>query len=418
MSSPKKSVPMKVGILRLGNIAKVGLQAIARNKMRSLLTMLGIIIGVGCVITMLAVGTGASSSIQATINSLGTNFIMLFPGASTQSGARVFTGESAITAADVEAIRQEAPAVAYVSPSVREGAQVVAGDLNWGTSVYGVDVDWPFIRAWNVADGDFFSDVDVRTSGRVAVLGATVADNLFPAGDAVGSSIRIKNVPFRVVGVLDRKGGNMMGQDQDDQIIAPYTTVMKQLQGRQRIGQVLISAASAKEVAQAQTEIDALLRQRHRIGPGQEADFTMRSQEEIASTSAQMSKTLSILLGSAAAISLLVGGIGIMNIMLVSVTERTREIGIRLAIGAKGKHVLLQFLLEAMALAIVGGLIGVGLGVLAPYLVSRFSELPTDVSSSSILLAFGFAAAIGIFFGYYPARKASRLDPIDALRYE
>jgi putative ABC transport system permease protein len=381
--------------------------------------MLGIIIGVACVITMVAVGTGASSSIQATINSLGTNFIMLFPGAATQSGARLFTGESTITVGDITAIRDECPSVAYVSPSVRESAQVVAGDLNWGTSVYGVDVDWPFIRAWNVAEGgDFFTDVDVRTSARVAVLGATVAENLFPGGDAVGSSIRIKKVPFRVVGVLDRKGGNMMGQDQDDQIIAPYTTVMKQLQGRSRIGQVLISARSAKEVAQAQVEIDGLLRQRHRIGPGQEADFTMRSQEEIASTSAQMSRTLSILLGSAAAISLLVGGIGIMNIMLVSVTERTREIGIRLAIGAKGKHVLLQFLLEAMALAIVGGAIGVGLGLLAPYLVSKFAGLPTDVSTSSVVLAFGFAAAIGIFFGYYPARKASRLDPIDALRYE
>ncbi|HSK77864.1 MAG TPA: ABC transporter permease [Thermoanaerobaculia bacterium] len=409
---------MKNSTLRLWNIAKVGLMAISRNKMRSLLTMLGIIIGVGCVITMVAVGTGASSSIQATINSLGTNFIMLFPGAETQGGARLFTGESRITAEDVEAIRNEAPSVAYVSPSVREGAQVVAADLNWGTVVYGVDVDWPFIRAWNVAEGDFFTDVDVRTSARVAVLGATVADSLFPAGDAVGSSIRIKNVPFKIVGVLDRKGGNMMGQDQDDQIVAPYTTVMKQLQGRQRIGQVLISARSAALVPQAQSEIDALLRQRHRIGPGQDADFTMRSQEEIASTSAQTSKTLSILLGSAAAISLLVGGIGIMNIMLVSVTERTREIGIRLAIGAKGRHVLLQFLLEAMALSIVGGILGVALGLLIPSLVSRFAGLPTEVSTSSVLLAFSFAAAIGIFFGYYPARKASRLDPIDALRYE
>jgi putative ABC transport system permease protein len=408
---------MKVSTMRFWNIAKVGLMAIARNKMRSLLTMLGIIIGVACVITMVAVGTGASSSIQATINSLGTNFIMLFPGAESQGGARI-AGESRITVEDVAAIRNEAPSVAYVSPSIREGAQVVAADLNWATTIYGVDVDWPFIRAWNVADGDFFSDLDVRSSTKVAVLGATVADNLFPAGDAIGSSIRIKNVPFRVVGVLDRKGGNMMGQDQDDQIIAPYTTVMKQLQGRPRIGQVLISARSASEVAQAQTEIDALLRQRHRISPGQDADFTMRSQEEIASTSAQTSKTLSVLLGSAAAISLLVGGIGIMNIMLVSVTERTREIGIRLAIGAKGRHVLLQFLLEAMALSIVGGALGVALGLLIPSLVSKFAGLPTQVSSSSVLLAFGFAAAIGIFFGFYPARKASRLDPIDALRYE
>jgi putative ABC transport system permease protein len=409
---------MKITARRLWNIAKVGLLAISRNKMRSLLTMLGIIIGVACVITMVAVGTGASSSIQATINSLGTNFIMLFPGATTQSGARLFTGESTITPEDAAAIRSECPAVAYVSPAVRSAAQVVAADLNWGTAVYGVDVDWPLIRAWNVADGDFFTDVEVRTSARVAVLGTTVADNLFPAGGAVGSSIRIKNVPFRVIGVLDRKGGNMMGQDQDDQIIAPYTTVMKQLQGTPRIGQLLISARAADQVSEAETEIEALLRQRHRIPPGQDSDFTMRSQEEIASTSAQTSRTLSILLGSAAAISLLVGGIGIMNIMLVSVTERTREIGIRLAIGAKGRHVLLQFLLEAMALSIVGGAIGLGLGLLVPNLVSRFAGLPTQVSSGSVLLAFGFAAAIGIFFGFYPARKASRLDPIEALRYE
>jgi putative ABC transport system permease protein len=409
---------MKVSVMRMLNITKVGLQAILRNKMRSLLTMLGIIIGVACVITMVAVGTGASSSIQATINSLGTNFIMLFPGASTQGGARTFSGESKLTPEDVDAIKAECPAVAYVSPSVRSSAQVVAADLNWGTTVYGVGVDWPFIRAWNVADGDFFTDVDIRSSAKVAVLGATVADTLFPGGNALGSTIRIKHLPFKVVGVLERKGGNMMGQDQDDQIIAPYTTVMKQLQGTPRLGQVLISARSGGEVAEAQTQIDALLRQRHRIQPGEESDFSMRSQEEIASTSAQTSKTLSVLLGSAAAISLLVGGIGIMNIMLVSVTERTREIGIRLAIGAKGRHVLLQFLLEAIALSVVGGAIGVALGLLIPNLVTRFAGLPTQVSSGSVLLAFGFAAAIGIFFGFYPARKASRLDPIDALRYE
>jgi putative ABC transport system permease protein len=245
-----------------------------------------------------------------------------------------------------------------------------------------------------------------------------VAENLFPAGDAVGSTIRIKHLPFRVVGVLERKGGNMMGQDQDDQIIAPYTTVMKQLLGSPRISMIYISARTAGEVQEAQNEIDSLMRQRHRTPPGQESDINMRSQEEIASTSEQTSKTLSILLGSAAAISLLVGGIGIMNIMLVSVTERTREIGVRLAIGAKGRHVLLQFLLEAIALSVVGGAIGVGLGLLAPVLVTRFAGLPTQVSSGSVLLAFGFAGAIGVFFGFYPARKASRLDPIDALRYE
>ena len=409
---------MRVTAMRLLNISKVGLMAIARNKMRSLLTMLGIIIGVACVITMVAVGTGASSSIQATINSLGSNFIMVFPGAAMSGGMRSFTGESKLTPDDAQAIKAESPAVAYVSPGARSNAQVVAGEQNWGTQIWGVDVDWPFIRAWNVADGDFFTDVDVRSSGKVAVLGATVAENLFPNGDAVGSTIRIKHVPFKVVGVLERKGGNMMGQDQDDQIIAPYTTVMKQLMGSPRISMIYVSARSADQVGQAQIEIEALLRQRHRLQGAQESDFNMRSQEEIASTSAQMSRTLSILLGSAAAISLLVGGIGIMNIMLVSVTERTREIGVRLAIGAKGRHVLLQFLLEAIALSVVGGAIGVGLGLLIPNLVTRFAGLPTQVSTGSVLLAFGFAAAIGVFFGFYPARKASRLDPIDALRYE
>ncbi|MFL6231773.1 MAG: ABC transporter permease [Thermoanaerobaculia bacterium] len=409
---------MKVSAMRLLNISKVGLMAIARNKMRSLLTMLGIIIGVACVITMVAVGTGASSSIQETINSLGSNFIMIFPGAAMSGGMRSFTGESKLTPEDALAIKAESPSVAYVSPGARTNAQIVAGEQNWGTQIWGVDVDWPFIRAWNVADGDFFTDVDVRSSSKVAVLGATVAENLFPNGDAVGSTIRIKHVPFKVVGVLERKGGNMMGQDQDDQIVAPYTTVMKQLMGSPRINMIYVSARSAEQVGQAQTEIEALLRQRHRLQGAQESDFNMRSQEEIASTSAQTSRTLSILLGSAAAISLLVGGIGIMNIMLVSVTERTREIGVRLAIGAKGRHVLLQFLLEAIALSVVGGGIGVGLGLLIPSLVTRFAGMPTKVSSGSVLLAFGFAAAIGVFFGFYPARKASRLDPIDALRYE
>jgi putative ABC transport system permease protein len=409
---------MKVAAMRLLNISKVGLMAIARNKMRSLLTMLGIIIGVACVITMVAVGTGASSSIQATINSLGSNFIMIFPGAAMSGGMRSFTGESRLTPEDALAIKAESPAVAYVSPGARTNAQIVAGEQNWGTQIWGVDVDWPFIRAWNVAEGDFFTDVDVRSSSKVCVLGATVAENLFPNGDAVGSTIRIKHVPFKVVGVLERKGGNMMGQDQDDQIVAPYTTVMKQLMGSPRISMIYVSARSADAVAEAQTEIEALLRQRHRLQGAQESDFNMRSQEEIASTSAQTSRTLSILLGSAAAISLLVGGIGIMNIMLVSVTERTREIGVRLAIGAKGRHVLLQFLLEAIALSVVGGAIGVGLGLLIPNLVTRFAGMPTQVSSGSVLLAFGFAAAIGVFFGFYPARKASRLDPIDALRYE
>jgi len=409
---------MRVSLMRLVNITKVGFLAIARNKLRSALTMLGIIIGVGCVITIVALGAGASSSIQATISSLGTNFVMIFPGAATQSGAHIFTGESKLTPDDVQAIKTEAPSVAYASAGVRSSGQVVAGELNWGTTIYGVDVDWPFIRAWNVAQGSFFTEGDVRTAAKVCILGATVAENLFPAGDAVGQGIRIKNVPVRVVGVLERKGGNMMGQDQDDQIIAPYTTVMKQLQGKSRIDLIYVSAAAADEVKEAQTEIEALLRQRHRIQPNQDSDFQIRTQEEIASTAAQTSQTLSYLLIGVAAVSLLVGGIGIMNIMLVSVTERTREIGIRLAIGAKGRHVLLQFLLEAIALSASGGIIGIILGVIASNVVSKAAGWATTVSTGSIALAFGFAAAIGVFFGFYPARKASRLDPIDALRYE
>jgi putative ABC transport system permease protein len=409
---------MRVASLRLWNIMKVGLRAIARNKLRSSLTMLGIIIGVACVIAMVAVGSGASSSIQATINSLGSNFIMIFPGAVTQSGAHVFTGQSTLTPEDAAAIKTECPAVAYTSPGVRTAAQVVAGELNWGTSIYGVDVDWPFIRAWNVAQGDFFTPEDVKTSAKVCVLGNTVAENLFPDGGAVGQMVRIKNVPFRVDGVLEAKGGNMMGQDQDDQVIVPYTTAMKQLIGTTKINLIYVSADSEADVAEAQREIDALLRQRHRIQPGQDPDFMMRSQEEIASTAEETSHTLSVLLGSVAAISLLVGGIGIMNIMLVSVTERTREIGVRMAIGAKGKHVLLQFLLEAVTLSVAGGAIGVVLGVIASKLVSNLAHWPTEIGAGSVLMAFGFAGFIGIFFGFYPARKAARLDPIEALRYE
>jgi putative ABC transport system permease protein len=309
--------------------------------------------------------------------------------------------------------------VAYVSPQNRTAGQVVATELNWSTQVFGVGVDWPFIRAWNVEDGGFFTDQDVRSGAKVAVLGKTVADNLFPAGGAVGSSIRIKNVPFRVVGVLEKKGGNMMGNDQDDAIIAPYTTVQKRLQGQgQRIGMIMVSAASAEQVQEAMDQIDALLRQRHRIPPGGDADFMMRSQEEIAQANAQQVGLMRNLLLGIAIVSLFVGGIGIMNIMLVSVTERTREIGIRMAIGARGRHVLLQFLFEAIVLSVCGGLIGILLGVGVATLFARVAKWPIVVSPMAILIAFAVAATIGIFFGFYPARKAARLDPIDALRYE
>ncbi len=409
---------MRTSVQRLGNITVVGLKAISRNKLRSFLTMLGIVIGVGCVIAVVAIGNGATKSVENTINSLGTNFIMIFPGASTQSGARIFTGSSTLTQEDAEAIKTECAAVAYVSPMVRSAAQVVAGELNWGTSIQGVGVDYPLIRSWNVERGDFFTDADVKAASKVCVLGATVAENLFPNGNAVGQIVRIKNVPFKVVGVLERKGGNMMGQDQDDTIIAPYTTVMKRVAGKTKIDMVQVSAVAANQVQEAQNEIDALLRQRHRIPPNGDTDFMMRSQEEIAQAQAQQMGILRTLLLSIAAISLLVGGIGIMNIMLVSVTERTREIGIRMAIGAKGRHVLLQFLFEAVTLAIVGGLIGVVLGVGASMAVGHFLKWPIVVTPTSIALSFGVAAFVGIFFGFYPARKASRLDPIEALRYE
>ena len=409
---------MRVVAVRVASIAKVGMKAILRNPMRSTLTMLGIIIGVACVIAMVSVASGASRSVQEAIGSLGTNFIMVFPGAVTQSGARIHGGESTLTEDDVEAVRRECPSVAYVSAGVRSAGQVVAGGLNWGTAIYGVGVDWPLIRAWNTSQGEFFTEAEVRAGAKVCVLGAAVAEALFPDGRAVGQVVRIKNVPFRVLGVLERKGGTTMGTDQDDQVVAPYTTVMKRLMGTTRISIMYVAAVSSEAVPRAQEEIEALLRQRHRIQAGQPSDFMMRSQEEIAGRAAESSRTMSLLLGSVAAISLLVGGIGIMNIMLVSVTERTREIGVRLAVGAKARHILLQFLLEAVILSVVGGGMGIALGMGVSRLLSRLAGWPTIVGAGSVGLAFGFAALVGVFFGFYPARKASRLDPIEALRYE
>jgi putative ABC transport system permease protein len=410
---------MRNSVMRLGNITVVGLKSIARNKLRSLLTALGVVIGVACVIVSVAIGAGVAASVSEMINSLGSNFIMIMPGAQTQGGARIFTGSSNLTEDDAAAIVRECPAVAYVSPQVRTTGQVASGELNWSTQIYGVDVDWSNIRAWAVKDGTFFTDGDVRSGAKVAVLGTTVADNLFPNGDAVGSVIRIKNVPFRVTGVLEKKGGSMMGSDQDDVIIAPYTTVQKRLQGQgNRIGTIIASAASADQVSEAMEQIDALLRQRHRIPQGGDADFMLRSQEEIAQANQQQVKLMRNLLLGIAIVSLFVGGIGIMNIMLVSVTERTREIGIRMAIGARGRHVLLQFLFEAIVLSVFGGLIGVLLGTGVATLFARVAGWPIVVSPTAIVVAFAVAATVGIFFGFYPARKASRLDPIDALRYE
>jgi len=405
-------------MLKLLTILKVGMKAIARNKLRSILTALGIIIGVACVIAMIGVGQGSQAAIQAQISALGTNFLMIFPGVATQSGARIFTGLSTITEDDVAAVKAECPAVAYVTPMSRTAAQVVAGNLNWGTTIQGVGVEWPLVRSWNVEKGAFFGDSEIRAAAKVCLLGSTVADALFEGQAPVGQMVRIKNFPFRVIGVLETKGGNTMGQDQDDTVIAPYTTVMRLLKGSTKIDMFMASAVSQDAVSEAQKQIEALIRQRHRLQPGQDSDFMIRSQQEIAQTADETSRTLSLLLASAASISLLVGGIGIMNIMLVSVTERTREIGIRMAIGAKGRDILTQFLIEAVALSIAGGAIGIGLGIGASRFLAWKARWPIMLAPEAVALAFGFSAAIGIFFGFYPARKASLLDPIEALRYE
>jgi putative ABC transport system permease protein len=409
---------MRNSITRLGNITIVGLKSIARNKMRSLLTALGVVIGVACVIVSVAIGAGVAASVNEMINSLGSNFIMIMPGASTQSGARIFTGSSTLTEEDAVAIKREADAVAYVSPQLRSAGQIVAGDANWSTSIMGVGIDWPNIRSWNMSEGSFFTEGDIRAGAKVAVLGATVAENLFPNGDAVGSTIRVKNVPFKVIGVLERKGGSMMGSDQDDQLVAPYTTVQKRLMGQQRFGMIIASAASADEVQPAMDQIDALLKQRHRIPPGGDADFMMRSQEEMIRAQQQQISFMRYLLLGIAIVSLVVGGIGIMNIMLVSVTERTREIGIRMAIGARGRYVLLQFLFEAVTLSLFGGILGVLLGVGVARGFAKFANWPMVINPTAVVTAFAVSVTIGVFFGFYPARKASRLDPIDALRYE
>jgi len=403
------------------SILKVAFRAMGRNKMRSLLTALGIIIGVACVVATIGIGEGARVQAESQLQSLGTNFLMIFPGTTTSSGARSGWGSnSKLSEQDVDAIRQEVSSVSYVSASIRTVAQVVYGNQNWSTSIQGGEVDWTAIRSWNVAEGQFFTDADNRAAAKVCVLGRTVATTLFGDEDPVGKMIRIKNIPFRVVGVLEPKGGSMMGQDQDDTVVAPYQTVRKKIMGTTAVGMIMTAVSSPEFVSQAQDEISALLRQRHKINKaaGQEDDFMIRSQTEMLAQAEQQSRTMAVLLWSIAGVSLLVGGIGIMNIMLVSVTERTREIGVRMAIGAKGSDIRAQFLVEAVVLAVAGGLLGIGLGVGIQQAVAKFAGWPVLVSSSSVSLAFLFSALIGVTFGFYPALKASRLDPIEALRYE
>ena len=397
---------------------RIALKALNRNKMRTILTMLGMIIGVGAVITMVALGRGAQATIEEQVKSAGTNLINVNAGNFSMGGVRQGQGMSnTLTAEDAKALR-DLPGVQYVAAGVNTRGQVIAGNQNWSTRVEGTDVDFPLIRNWPTLHGSFFTPQDVNTAAKVAVLGTIVSETLFGAEvDPTGQIIRIRNQPFKVVGVMASKGQGSFGQDQDDTIFVPYTTVQKKLQGIQHINNISISSVSP-DTAPVAAAISETLRLRHKLLPGEPDDFMVRTQEEIASVRTEMTRTLTTLLAAIAGVSLLVGGIGIMNIMLVSVTERTREIGLRLAIGARGKDVLLQFLVEAIVISLFGGLLGIAVGFGLSAGLERFLQWPTSIPANAIGMAFGFAAATGVFFGFYPARKAAGLDPIEALRYE
>ena len=397
---------------------RIAVKALNRNKMRTILTMLGMIIGVGAVITMVALGRGAQATIEEQVKSAGTNLINVNAGNFSQGGVRQGQGMSnTLVPADADAIRA-LPGVQYVAAGVNSRSQVIAGNQNWSTRIEGTEVDFPLIRVWPQKFGTFFTQQDVNTAAKVAVLGTVVADTLFgPEVDPTGQIIRIRNQPFKVLGVMASKGQGPFGQDQDDTIFVPYTTVQKKLQGIQHINNITISSASP-DTAPVAAAIGETLRVMHKLPPGEPDDFMVRTQEEIASVRTETTRTMTTLLAAIAGVSLLVGGIGIMNIMLVSVTERTREIGLRLAIGARGKDVLLQFLVEAIVISLFGGLLGIGLGYGLSDVLERTLQWPTSIPPNAIGMAFGFAAATGVFFGFYPARKAAGLDPIEALRYE
>ncbi len=405
--------------MRIMNTLLSAFRALRRNKMRSFLTMLGIIIGVGAVIAMLAIGQGAEYSVAQQISALGTNVLIILPGSQQTAGIRVGAGSATtLTEDDASAIQKECPAVSLVSPGTRSGGQVIAGNMNWSTGIEGTGVDYLEIRKWNVEYGDFYTDQEIKSASKVCVLGKTVADNLFPDGSAVGQNVRIRNVPFKVMGVLSKKGQNAMGQDQDDVILAPYTTVAKRLTWYPYLRQILVSATDPASIPAAQSQISDLLRMRHKISSYDPDDFTIRNQADLVTAATATTNILTVLLASIASVSLLVGGIGIMNIMLVSVTERTREIGIRMSVGARSRDILTQFLIEALVLSLLGGIVGIIIGVVGSRIISDIEKWPTIITAFSIILSFGFSLAIGIFFGFYPARKAALLNPIDALRYE
>ena len=388
--------------------------------MRTLLTMLGMIIGVGAVIIMLAIGEGAQNMVKESINSLGSNILILMPGSFNQGGVKMGAGTmSTLTEEDILTIGKECSAVKYVTPQVGSGGQVIAGNMNWSTRTTGVNPEYLEIRQWKLEFGDMFTDTDVKGATKVCVLGKTVVDNLFGEGvDPIDQVIRIRNKPFKVVGVLAKKGQNAAGQDQDDIIIAPYTTVQKRLSFTPFIGSAMVSCVSAEAIPEATKQITELIRMRHKTLPQDPDDFTIRNQADIATMQNSTNETMTVLLACIAGVSLLVGGIGIMNIMLVSVTERTREIGIRMSVGAKSSDILTQFLIEAIVLSMLGGTLGIILGISGSKILTKALQWQTLITSFSVVLSFGFSLAIGIFFGWYPARKAALLDPIDALRYE
>ena len=400
----------------------VAFRVLARNRMRSALTMLGIIIGVGAVIAMVSIGEGAKAAVQAQIASFGTNVITILPGSMTLSGVRTGHGGAVtLTIADMEELKKIL-GVAYAGWSRRDAMQVVHENKNWFTTINSVSPDYLVIRAWTALSGEFFTQTEMDTAAKVALLGNTILKNLFePGEDPMGATIRIKNMPFKVVGTLDAKGYDTRGNDQDDVVFIPFTTAERKIVGTKFLGSIgagYLSAESPEQMAQVVDEVQRVLRQRHKLRPDQDDDFTVRNQIDIAKVQEGTSESMKLLLLAVASISLLVGGIGIMNILLVSVTERTREIGIRMAVGAKRRHILLQFLVEAVVLSAMGGMIGVGMGVAGAQAASNIAGWPTIISADILLIAFGFSALVGIFFGLYPANKASQLNPIEALRYE
>jgi putative ABC transport system permease protein len=398
---------------------RIALRALARNKLRSFLTMLGIIIGVGAVIAMVAIGEGAKKRVQEQIASLGTNLLVILPGTVTLGGARTGSGgRQTLVASDAKAIMDEIPVVSGASPVVRQVQQVIAGDQNWSTPVQGVAPEFQQIREWQVQEGRFISQADVESTAKVALIGQTVAYNLFGDSDPIGAVIRIKKIPFHVIGILGAKGQTGNGTDQDDVIMVPYSTMMKLVMGVTYIQQIIVAAVSADTTQEANNQIASLLRQRHKIRPGADDDFMIRNLSDIAEAASNSATVMAVLLGSIASVSLLVGGIGIMNIMLVSVTERTREIGIRMAVGARSRDIMLQFIVEAVVMAASGGVIGILVGIGSSNLIKYLAELPTLIRPDIIAISFLVSGTVGIFFGFYPARKAAQLDPIDALRYE